>query len=340
MSNGYSAGSEVRTMARQELVDALKEYRRPGSPVYSYHFRRLPAEIVRTRNVPALLSILEDEDLPARAREHAAGALGERGARRAVRPGTAALAKPGRRRGAPTALGLMKAKEAAERLRALAPRVGAARWALSQVSAPTTTRGVIDDLQTGQLRDIGPKIGRLQSGQAGAVSRELIDRLEEVVAAGALSPESRWIVTALQYLAPAKAAEALIEALSQAIGLDGCCGCLLNRTMRALGEIRPLGAVPVLVDVVCRADNPVHKHLAAVCIEKVVAQHDGEALSLLAEHALRLARELECLEKAPTVIASAAPETAWDASPGTPRWSARQSKAIGAVRRLLAMVRA
>jgi len=251
-----------------------------------------------------------------------------------------ALGQAGLRRGAATALGLMKAEEAAEQLRELAPRTGAARWALSQVSAPTTAREVIDDLQTGQLRDIGPKIKRLQGGQVGAVSDELVDRLEEAVAAGALSPASRWMVTALQYLAPTGAAEALAEALGQAIDLDGCCGCLRNRVMRALGEIRPLGAVPVLVNVVCRVDNPIHKHLAAVCLQKIVSQHDGEAVSLLAEHAPRLARELECLEKTARATASAAPQTPWDAAPGSPRWSARQSKATGALRRLLGMVRA
>lgn len=322
-------------MKREQMIDVLADYRRPGSPVYGYHFRRLPPEITHKRNVGVLLSILEDEDLPSRVREHAAGALGEIGDRRAVAPLIAALDQPDLRRGAATALGRMKAQEGTKRLRELASKSKAARWALSQVSTPTTTEGILEDLEDGQLRDIGPKISRLSAKQARAVSEALIQQLEETVANGLLSHEHRWIVTALQYLAPPKAADVAIEALSQAIDLDNCCGCLRNRLMRALGEIRPANAIPILVEVVSEVADPTHKHLAAVCIGKILDEHNGQAASLLVERRSRVRAELERLERESARTAATPPDTPWDRSRGTPRWARSQRRAIVGITRLL-----
>jgi HEAT repeat protein len=322
-------------MTREAIIDALGSYRRPGSPVYGYHFRRLPREITRKHHVTVLLSILQDQDLPWRVREHAAGALGEIGDSRAVRPLIDALQQPRLRRGAATALGRMRATEAEEQLRDLAPKVNAARWALSQISRPTTIEAILDDLEHGQLRDIGPKVTRLSRMAARTVSNELVRRLEDIVTSGSLSHEHRWIVTALQYLAPPGAAGTATRALAQAIDLDNCCGCTRNRLMRALGEIRPAEAVPVLVDVICDVADPVHKHLAAVCVEKILDEHNGQAASLWVERRSRVRGELERLEAELAETAPVAPRTSWDRSKGTPRWAKSQEKAIRGVRRLL-----
>jgi HEAT repeat protein len=322
-------------MTRQAMIDALAEYRRPGSPVYGYHFRRLPPEITRKRNLPVLLSILEDEDLPSRVRDHAAGALGEIGDQRAVAPLIGALNQPKLRRGAATALGRMKAQKATKRLRELAPESKAARWALSQVSTPTTTHGILEDLELGQLRDIGPKISKLSPKRASALSEPLIRRLEEIVANGLLSHDHRWIVTALQYVRPPEAADVAIDALAQAIDLENCCGCIRNRLMRTLGEIRPAHAIPVLVDVVSEVASPFHKHLAAVCIGKILDEHSGQAASLLVDRRARVRAELERLERELAQTASARPDTPWDRSKGTPRWAKSQRRAIIGITRLL-----
>lgn len=323
-------------MTRQALIDALADYRRPGSPVYGYHFRRLPPEVTRKRNVPALLGILEDERLPPRVREHAAGALGEIGDQRSVSPLIDALDQPKLRRGAATALGRMKAKEAARRLRELAPKVSAARWALSQIASPTTHQGILDDLRNGQLRDIGPKTKRLSTRQASAISDELIRRLEEIVAQGSLSHEHRWIVTALQYLSPPKGADVAVEALGQAIDLHRCCGCIRNRLMRTLGEIRPPKAIPVLVNIICEVADPVHKHLAAVCIGKIIDEHDGQAAAALAERGSRVRAELARLERQLAETGATPPDTSWDRSRGTPRWAKSQQRAIRGIAHVLA----
>ncbi len=326
-------------MTREAIIDALGSYRRPGSPVYGYHFRRLPREITHKHHVTVLLSILEDQDLPWRVREHAAGALGEIGDPRAVRPLIDALRQPRLRRGAATALGRMRATEAEEQLRDLAPKVNAARWALSQISRPTTTEAILDDLEHGQLRDIGPKVTRLSRIAAGAVSNDLVRRLEEIVTSGSLSHEHRWIVTALQYLAPPGAADIATRALAQAIDLDKCCGCTRNRLMRTLGEIRPVEAIPVLVDVICDVADPVHKHRAAVCVEKILDAHNRQAASLLIERSSRVRGELGRLQAELAETAPVALRTPWDRSKGTSRWANNQRKAIRGISRLLARCR-
>ncbi len=78
-------------MTRRQLIDALAKYRRPGTPNYEYYFRCLPAGVGDGRNVRTLLSILADERLPARIRDHAGGALGETRDKRAVGPLIGAL---------------------------------------------------------------------------------------------------------------------------------------------------------------------------------------------------------------------------------------------------------
>jgi HEAT repeat protein len=54
--------------------------------LYDYHFRNLPSAVLGKENVPKLIGILRDKGLPSIVREHAAGALGEIGDKRAVKP--------------------------------------------------------------------------------------------------------------------------------------------------------------------------------------------------------------------------------------------------------------
>lgn len=91
--------------ARQSLVNALAAYRRPGTPVYAYHFRNLPKEVLQQENAAAPRAILQDDSLPPRVREHAAGALGELRDQCAVGMLTEALGRAKLRRGA-TKMGL------------------------------------------------------------------------------------------------------------------------------------------------------------------------------------------------------------------------------------------
>lgn len=293
-------------MTRSELVRALEQYVRPGSPNYAHHFQRLPAEVTRTRNVPALLSILEDEDLPPKVCEHAAGALGEVGDGRAVPALIEALAKARLRRGAAVALGRMRVIEAAEALGALSPKVKAAQWALSQLDLAETPDDIVEDLSTCQLRAIQAKVKALSPEDAEAVAEEVLSRLEEVVRAEChLSPHRR-LITTLQYLVCEHAGDALTEGLRQYVergdmciharpGREMPCACVPNRLMRALGDIKPLDAVPVLVDLIEKIDSPIHQHQAAVCLGKIASAHGDAGLAALRSERDRLSGALKRL---------------------------------------------
>ena len=69
--------SELSESRRLRLIKSLEAYKRPGTPVFAYHYRKLPAEVMKPGNADVLLGILQDEKLPAKARDHAAGALGQ-----------------------------------------------------------------------------------------------------------------------------------------------------------------------------------------------------------------------------------------------------------------------
>ena len=79
-------------MTREEMIGVLDAYRRPDSPVYDTHFRKLPAALLTERNVPDLIDVVWDESLPLRVRDHAAGALGEIGDPQSIAPLVEALA--------------------------------------------------------------------------------------------------------------------------------------------------------------------------------------------------------------------------------------------------------
>jgi len=294
-------------MTRNELVGALGRYTRPGSPNYAHHFQGLPAEVTGPGNVLALLSILGDEDLPPKVREHAAGALGEVGDERAVPALLEALAGAKFRRAAAVALGRMRVIEAAEALGALAPKVKAAQWALSQLDLAETPEDIVEDLGTCQLRAIQAKVKGLSPDDAEAVAAEVLSRLEEVVGAEChLSPHRR-LVTTLQYLVCEDAGDALTEGLRQYVergdmciharpGREMPCACVPNRLMRALGDIKPLDAVPVLVDLIEKIDSPIHQHQAAVCLGKIASAHGDAGLAALSSERDRLSGALKRLQ--------------------------------------------
>jgi len=252
--------SRRRMMIKQEAIDVLEEYRRPASPLYDHHFQRLPSEIIWKENVPVLLEVLMDTSLAAVVRENAAGALGEIGDHDAVGPLISALEEPGIRRGAAIALGRMKAKEATAALKALAPRVKAARWALSQLGVSETVDGVIDDLRSGQLRLITQKLRSLPSHLRKKVEEEIVQQFREALARGEGQEDLRWYVTALSSFRHPDAAALLAGTLESSwkrmgslVGLQTertCCGCLHNRTLRALKTNPSMEAVPNLVETV------------------------------------------------------------------------------------------
>jgi HEAT repeat protein len=193
----------------------------------------------------------------------------------------------------------------------------------------------VSDLKEGRLRDIAAKIERLSGRRRRQVADEVMRRLEEVVRYDALSPRHRWMITALQYLALPEAADLLIRALLQSINMENCCGCTQNRIMRALGAVRPPEAVPPLVDVICREDSPAHKHLAAVCIRKILKAHRKQARALLRYQRPRLQHALRTLKTACSRTRPVNPPKPWVHLPGSPGWLKAMERAIKAVERLL-----
>ncbi|MFH1570152.1 MAG: HEAT repeat domain-containing protein [Gemmatimonadota bacterium] len=314
-----------------DLLDTLARYRRPGTPVFAYHYRRLPAAVCHPGNVPALIAILEDPDLPSRVRAHAAGALGQIGDRRAIGPLLAALETAALRGAACTALGLLRAAEAAERLAALAPRLPVAQWALEQVrrEAPDD---LIEDLERGQLRAIGAKIAALTAEARRALGEELTVWLGDAVGAGRRPGE--WLLTAVQYTAPPAAVPHLCRALELALAPPG--RFVYSRLLRAVGALAPLEAVAPLADAVCNPELPPdHRQLAAVCLAKVQRRRGAPAAAAIHSHADRIWAELRRLEEVLATTPSVEPERPWHHYPGTPGWRAAGERAVAAMRRLL-----
>lgn len=282
-------------MTRKEMINILAAYRRPGSPVYAYHFRKLPPAILQKQYVPDLMDILWDESLPTLVREHAAGALGEIGDRRAVGSLVTALIETPIRRGPAIALGRMRAKEAAEVLREFAPRVKAAQWALSQVTSPETSDEAIEDLRSGQLREIGSKVKSLNPRLKQEVAVKVRRQLEIIMSSDEMAHV--WMVTTLQYLSPPEAGEVLIEALNQTIRQEEIGNYTRHRIIRAIGAIRPPQAIPALIDVICNIGYMPHKHMAAVCIAKIVKSRGSEAKELLDRYSDQLRDMLSSLNQ-------------------------------------------
>ena len=197
------------------------------------------------------------------------------------------------------------------------------------------TDRILDELRGGKLREIGPRIARLSEAERRAVSREVCRRLDEVVSKRKLSPEHRWLVTALQYVAPREAGELAARTASQAARLKGCCGCTLNRSIRALAAIRPAGGIPALVDVIQEAGHPRHKHLAAACIAKIVKSGGSAAEEALAKERARLARALTRLEEEVAAAEPVMPARPWEQPAGSPGWYAAAERAVKGIGRVI-----
>jgi len=244
-------------LERQEVIDVLTKYRRPGIPGYDYHFRNLPSAILEEENVPTLIGVLIDKSLPSIVREHAALALGEIGDRRSVKPLIEALKERRLHRGVAVALGRMKAEEAIEALKELAPRSHAASWALSQLSLGETVGEVMDNLRYGTLRAIHRKMNSLPDPLRKKVQEEIVRQFREALSAGDIH-NLRVYVTGLSTFQHHDARKLLAATLDLSWRLMGplvglqtekhCCGCLHVRTLRALKTNPSLDAVPNLVE--------------------------------------------------------------------------------------------
>jgi HEAT repeat protein len=277
------------------------------------------------------MEILGDRDLPPKVREHAAGALGQIGDRRAIPALMEALPEARLRRGVVVALGLLRAAEAAEPLAELAPRLNAAQWALEQVQQPEGVDAIVDDLERGQLRAIGQKVAALSPGEVEAVSEQLVGLVRDTLSRQELPPP--WLITGLQYLAPSEAGPSLCRALELAAGPEG--RFTRNRLLRAVGAVSPMEAIAPLADTICMVEDLSHRQLAAVCLEKIISRHGAPARAAVHSHGARIRAELERLESDLRDSPRIDPERPWHRYRGTPGWLAAGERAVAAIRRLL-----
>lgn len=320
-----------------ELVSLLEGYRRPGTPVFAYHFRGLPAAVLRPQNCARLLDLLANPELPARVRDHAAGALGQIGCREAIPALIAALGSAATRRGAATALGLLRAEEAGEALAALAPRLNVARWACEEVSAPASVEAILVRLQAGALHRLKPQLAALDASSRAQVAAALIQRLRAQLDQGYLDHTHRWLLTALQCLAPPEAADVVAEAVRTSIETTNCCGCLRKRATWAAAALGSPQAVPALVEMIVRLRRPQNVQQAAVCLEKLVAASPRQALPLLQARADELQAALVEMQTESAEAPRQEPARSWDGSRGTPRWEAAVDRALKALERVVAL---
>jgi hypothetical protein len=243
---------------KNDLILKLEKYKRPGSPIFDDHFKNLPQEIKRKENVPLLISILVDKDLSAKVRRNAAGALGEIGDKSAIDSLISSLSEKQIQQCAAIALGRMKSKESAEKLKELVGKVNAATWAISQFDFKKNVDDAIYELRVGQLRNIPKKLDVLPDHLKKKVENEIIRRFKESISYGDTNEDLRWYVTALTSFKHPDAPHLLSETLKLSwqkmgslVGLKTkktCCSCLHNRTLRALKMNPSLEAVPNLVE--------------------------------------------------------------------------------------------
>ena len=324
-----------KAMSKKSLVEALAAYRRPGTPVYAYHFRNLPVEVLRQENSASLRAILQDDSLPPRVREHAGGALGELRDQRAVGALIEALDSAKLRRGAAVALGLMGAKRAVPALGAVAPRCKAAHWALSQFDRSQSTDEFLADLREGHLREIGRKMRRAPASQRRAAAQQALQELRDVAGKGKLGQEHRWLMTVLQHSDLPETDEVLAQVLRLTVQKRGICPTVRGRLLRIVGARQPTVAIPALVEVACQAENPGQAQMAVVCIEKILRSRD-DAKALVADHRSRLGRQLTRLKRLRSRTRPEEPARSWERTPGSSGWFAAVDRAIKALERLLA----
>jgi hypothetical protein len=152
----------------------------------------------------------------------------------------------------------MKAKESAEKLKELVGKVNAATWAISQFDLEKNVEDVIHELRLGQLRNIPKKLNVLPDELKKKFENEIIRRFKKSIAYRDNNEDLRWYVTALTSFKHPDASHLLSETLKfswqkmgSLVGLktkETCCGCLHNRTLRALKINPSLEAVPNLVE--------------------------------------------------------------------------------------------
>ena len=196
---------------------------------------------------------------------------------------------------------------------------------------------VLAVLREGRLRDIRTHLQALSPEEAHAATERVCVLLRHALAGKTLGPEHRWLIMALQYVGSSDAGELATQALAQAVRLKNCCGCTLNRTVRVVGATKPVEAIPILVDVVCRTEHPRHKHLAAVCLRQIVKARGAKARVLLSRGRAKLRRELRHMETQLGVTPTVTPPRGWVHVPGSPSWRAALARAIRATEALLAL---
>ena len=255
-------------MERQEMIDILKKYKRPGSPRYDKHFQKLPDELVQTGHVVELLQILRDESLPVKVRKNAAGALGEIGDPRAIDPLIDCLTNKSMSTCAAIALGRMRARDAADALKAQARKVKAARWAHGELGLTQTVQEAIEDLSNCQLREVPQKLTWYPEGLRKKVEQEIVKQFKK--ACKKQDEDLRWYVTAFTTFShpdlPPLLADTIVHswrAMGAEVGADQeqtCCGCVHSRTLRALKRNPTRDAVPHLLDVIT---SPYQRHAPA-----------------------------------------------------------------------------
>lgn len=318
-----------------DVIGVLAAYRRPGSPVFATHFQRLPGELIDPEHVPGLIDILVDASLPPKVRDHAAGALGEIGDERAIEFLVEALASPKTRRGAAVALGRMRAAAAREALAQLAPKVNAARWALSQLGVPGTPEEILEDLRDGHLHEIRPKIARLGPAQREAAERELVQQLRAVVSAKALAYGDGWMITSLRFLESQEAGSILVQALLDVADPDEEASGLRTRIIRAVTALGRAGDIGPLVEFIGAVDNPIHQHLAASCVEKIARRQGREGMQAIRACADRIHAAKRQLEEALRQTPLVEVERPWHRPSGSPGWVASMKRAIKALDHLV-----
>lgn len=322
------------------IIDALAAYRRPGTPTFARHFLRLPAGLLDPAHVPPLLEILADDALPARARAHAAGALGELGVAGDLGESEAvvldalvtALSQRPLRRCAAIALGRLRRREAAGALSDWAGCDAAARWALDQLGPAGDPDAVVAQMEAGQLRGIRPLVEALDDDTAMAAGALVEERLRRCLRANEGQPGHPWMVTALQYLRPPDAAPLLVETLQR---LSPRGPTMHTRLLRALGALAPLAAVPALVDALETVEVPCYQQQMAVCLERILAHHHDDARRQLVAWRGRLEAVRASLKRAAEATEEVTPEVPWDHRTGTPGWRAEIRRAVAALDRLL-----
>jgi len=269
-------------MTRQQIIDALAGYRRPGSPNFEYHFRYLPDRVLKKRNAKALVGILQDPSLPAKVRDHAAGVLGEIGHRAAAPALIEALEETRTRRGAAFALGRMKIGKARSRLRELRDKVPVARWAYSQLGPADNVKEIVDDLCDGALRYIRKTLEGLAGPKRRKVMDQIVRRLRNSLPMG--DSHLRSYATALSVFPHPKAPELLASILAKSwedmgerVGRrkkKACCGCTHMRTLRAL-KLNP--SAKTVQNLVQTVTNRYQRH-APLALERL-AELDGGGLT-------------------------------------------------------------